>query len=164
MALVAFTSPISITQLRANFDDASSTLLTQARAGAKDQTVMLRLASLVTAADLSLRSTAWTQQDDAELRILMARVTDTAVRAIGVTLTVDNGDTVFLVDHTISDSFSTSNGTVDERTDYRTTTVAERLRLVRGVRYRLAFTNTSGGTVGGPLVACVQLRSVRRRA
>jgi hypothetical protein len=163
VALTAFTSPITLSQLRANFDDATATQLTNMRAGAKDQTISLRLASLASGADLSLRSTAWTQQDDAELRILMARVTDTAARAIGVALTVENGDTLFLVDHTISDSFNTANGTVDERTDYRTTT-GTRVRLLKGVRYRLAFTNTSGGSVGGPLQACVQLRSVRRRA
>jgi len=163
VALTPFTSPISLTQLRSNFDDKTATLLTNARAGAKDQVVSLYLASLTSGASEFSRSVAWTQQDDAELRLLMARVTDTGARAIGLALTVENGDTLFLVDHSIALSFNTVNGTTDQRTDYRTTT-GTRVRLLKGVRYRLAFTNTSGGTVGGPLIANVQLRSIRRRA
>jgi hypothetical protein len=84
MALTPFTGTITEAVLRSNFDDATATMLTNLRAGGKDQTVHLRLASLASGADLSLRSVAWTQQDDAELRILHARVTDTAARAIGV--------------------------------------------------------------------------------
>jgi hypothetical protein len=166
MALTPFTGTITEAVLRSNFDDATATMLTNLRAGGKDQTVHLRLASLASGADLSLRSVAWTQQDDAELRILHARVTDTAARAIGVALEVENGDTIFLVDKTVSIAITTANGTVDTRptsSDYRTVT-GTRLRLVKGVRYRLMFTNTSGGTVGGPLQANVQLRSIRRRA
>lgn len=163
MSLTPSTGVISLSTLRANLDDQTAVMLTNMRAGAKDFTRFLRLDSLASGADVSLRSTAWTQPDDQELRILMARVTNTAVRVIGIALEVENGDTVFLVDNSVVVPLSTSNGTTDTRTDYRTTT-GTRLRLARGVRYRLSFTNTSGFTIGGPLQVGVQLRSLRRMA
>lgn len=161
MALVAFTSTITAADLNANFDDKTTALLTNARSGRKDGVIPLRLGSLASSADLSLRSIAWTQQDDHELRVITIRATDTAARAISATLTVDNADTTFLVDQTISVALTTVNGTADARTDFRTTT-GTRVRLLKGVRYRLAIVNTSGGTVGGPLQATIQVRTGRR--
>lgn len=166
MTLTPFTGTTSAAVLNSNMDDATDEMLANALAGNKDWTIFLRLASLVTAADLSLRSVAWTQADDAEVRVLCALVTDTGIRAIGVALTVENGDAAFLVDNTIAIAIATINGTVDTRPtllDLRTTT-STRVKLLKGVRYRLAFTNTSGGTVTGPLNVMLQLRSVRRRA
>lgn len=167
MTLTALPDPVTATTLNSNFDDATSTLTTNAKAGQKDQTRTLYLGSLASGADVSLRSYAWTQPDDAEVRMYFATVTDTAVRAFTISLEVDNGDTTFLVDNTLSITLATANGTVDTRTagsgDLRTTT-GVRVRLLKGVRYRLILHNTSGGTITGPLEACVQLRSMRRNA
>jgi hypothetical protein len=167
MALVASTGVISLTTLRSNLDDKTSTQLTNARAGAKDQTRVLRIPSLVSATALSLRTRAWTQQDDQELRVVYATGTaDAGSRVLTITLSVDNGDTLFLVDQTVTATVTSSGAAIfDTRTlatgDYRTTT-GVRLRLLRGVRYRLTAATDAGTwtllTVG------TQLRSVRRRA
>jgi|GEM_PF-3283393 len=165
MALVAISSAFTATELRANFDDATALLLTNARAGAKDRHIFFRTAALVSGSDVSLRSTAWTQQDDQEVRMMSIGVTAGSVFTIGATLTVDNGDTLFLVDQTISISHATVNGTNNSRPtslDLRTTT-GTRIRLVKGVRYRLALTNTSGSNTTVCQVT-LQMRSVRRRA
>lgn len=162
MALTPFSGGITAAILNANADDRTVSLLANAKAGQKDGEIPLRLASLASGADLSLRSIAWTQQDDQELRLLALRVTDTgAGRAVTATLTVDNGDDTYLVEHPISVAITTVIGTADGRTGFRTTT-GIRVRLLKGVRYRLAIQNTSGSTINGPLQAVVQLRSRRR--
>jgi hypothetical protein len=166
MSLTPFTGTTSATTLNANFDDATATITAQADDGAKDQTVHLYLASLASGADLSVRSVAFTMQDDMEVRVFVARVTDTGVRAISASVEVENGDSTFLSGYTMSLSVTTAAGTVDTRPtslDLRTAT-GRRIRLLRGVRYRMAFQNTSGGTVTGPLQLMLQLRTVRRRS
>lgn len=158
---------VDITQLRTDLDANTSTLATSMAAGSKDHNHVLMLASLAAASPdpVAPRSIAWTQQDDQELRVIGLRVTDgTASRVVTVALTVDNGDTTFLLDQTVSTSITTIIGTADARVDYRTTT-GTRLRLLKGVRYRLALQNTTGATtVSGPLLAFVQVRPYRRRA
>ncbi len=169
MTISAFTSPISASQLNTNFDDATSALTSQAILGQVDGNVFLLLTTagqLASAADISLRSIAWTPTDDQELRIAFIRATDTAANAITLVLVVENSDTAFLVDQSISIPLTTVNGTIDSRTagdeDYRTTT-GIRVKLLKGVRYRLTMVNVSGATIGGPLEVCCQTRSVRRR-
>lgn len=157
---------ITAADLNTNFDAQTATILTQAGQGQKDQTIELRLDTLADTDDASARSVAFVVPDDLEDRTIFLRVTDgTAGRVITGTLTVDNGDTTYLVDNTVSLSVTTVNGTVDSRptsldlTD-NTGTV---LRLLSGVRYRLTMANTSAGTtVSGPLILAMQLRSFRR--
>lgn len=166
MALTAFTSTVTVTALRANFDDKVSTLAANAILGAKDQTIELRIASLATATALSARTIAWTQFDDAEVRVFFVRVTDGAVAAtVTGTLTQDTGETEFLIDNTVSIDVVAINGTVDSRSssedDFRTTTGA-RIRLKKGVRYRITLV-TAAATVD-LAIAGLQLRSVRRTA
>ena len=168
MALTPFgVGTITTTALRANFDDKTTALLTNARAGAKSQIVSVHVETLVAATVLSARTLAWTQADDQELRIIWARGSaDAANRTISVTLTVDHGDTVFLVDQTVTASVTSAGaGVVDTRTaasgDYRTTT-GTRLRLLRGVRYRLTLATDAGTYTSAE--AGLQLVTLRRRA
>jgi hypothetical protein len=167
MALTLFTGSVSLTTLRSNFDDKTSTVLSNSRVGAKDQTRVFRIPTLVAATALSLRTIAWTQQDDQELRIIYGTgAADAGSRTLTVTLSVDNGDTVFLVDNTVSVSVTSSGAaTFDTRTagsgDYRTTS-GTRLRLAKGVRYRLTASTDAGTWTAATIGA--QLRSVRRRA
>lgn len=167
MSLTPFTGTTSASTLNSNFDDATSTLTTNAKAGQKDQNVTVYSISMVAATALSLRTTAWTQSDDMEVRVIYARGTaDAAARTLTVTLTVDNGDTAFLNDNTVSYSVTSSGaGAFDTRTavqgDYRTTS-GTRIRLLKGVRYRLTI-STDAGTYTD-VIGCVQLRTVRRRS
>ncbi len=166
MALTPFTSTVTATTLRANFDDATAALTTNATAGRKDQAHTLQVASLAVATALSLRSLSWTQYDDAEVRIFFCRVTDGAAAAtVTATLTQTVGDTEFLLDNTVSLAVVAINGTVDSRTggsgNYLVTTKT-RFRLKKGVRYTLTMATTVA-TVD--LAICgVQLRSIRRAA
>lgn len=156
---------ITASALRTDFDQHRSTLATNARAGRKDQTRVLRIAAMTSATDLSLRSYAWTQADDHELRILYGRGTTDGAATLTVTLAVENGDDTFLAEQTVTAAVTAGGAsTVDTRptaTDYRTTT-GTRLRLLKGVRYRLSVAvsaaNWSAITIGA------QVRSVRRIA
>lgn len=167
MSLTSFTGTIALTTLRSNFDLQTSTLATNAQAGAKDSTRFRRIATLTNATALSARTLAWTQPDDQELRIIYGFGTaDAGSRTLTVALTVDNGDTLFLVDNTVSVSVTSSGAaTFSTRTagsgNYLVTT-GTRLRLLKGVRYRLTA-STDAGTWTAVSIG-VQLRSLRRRA
>lgn len=156
---------VSISQLRTDFDSLTTTIATNATGGGKDHNHTLRLAALTDVTALSARSLAWTPQDDQELRLIGLRITDgTAGRSVAMSLTVDNGDSSFLLGYSVTASVTTVIGTADSRQDWRTTT-GNRLRLLKGVRYRLALVNnTPATTITGPLLAWVQTRCIRRRA
>ena len=126
---------------------------------------MRKVASLAAATVLSARSHAWTQQDDMEVRVLYAYGTFAGAGVtLTATLTVDNGDTRFLVDNTCTATL-TSVGAGDDdtriytQTDFRTVT-GKRMKLLKGVRYRLTASATVGTVTD--VTAGVQLRSVRR--
>lgn len=165
MSLTPFTGTVSAATLNANFDDATTTLVANAKLGQKDQAQDVYVASLVAGTVLSLRTFAWTQRDDAELRVIFAHGTaDAGSRTLTLTLTVDNGDTAFLDDETITLTVTSSGaGAFDTRTagdgDYRTTS-GTRVRLLSGVRYRLTIATDAGTWTDA--VGVVQLRSVRR--
>lgn len=164
MSLTPFTGTTSASVLDSNCDSATSTLTTNASAGQKDQVFFIFLASMTSATALALRSTAWTQQDDAELRVFMGHATaDGTDRTMTVTLTVDNGDATFLVNNTFAiqqDALSTiDTRDVASQGDYRTTS-GTRVRLLRGVRYRLTMSVNAGTLVNAE--GLVQLRSIRR--
>jgi hypothetical protein len=110
--------------------------------------------------DVSLRSVDFTAPDDLELRVLRILVTHTAaVGDVTATLTVTDGDTAYLLDQTISISVASLSGTAQASLDCRTTTQAKRLRLLRGVRYRLTLSTAATVDVGQ---ATLLLRSRRR--
>jgi hypothetical protein len=168
MTLTAFTGTIVSSVLNGNFDDDAAVLATNAIAGSKDATLVLRVVSLADTTALRDRTMAWVAPDNMQIRIAFLRVTDgTSSRVVTGTLEVDSGDDDFLTGNTVALSVTTVNGTIDSRTagdeDYRTG--VPWLRVFKGVRYRLTVENTSAATtVTGPVQLAVQVRSERRRA
>jgi hypothetical protein len=163
---VTFTGTVTATNLRTDFDANTAQLLTNSTTGRKDWTIFHRMETLATGDALSIRTRAFTLFDDAEVRDIFVRVTDTAAAAtVTGTLTQDEGDTEFLLDVTVSIDVVAINGTIDSRTagedDYRTTT-GSRFTLKRGVRYRLTL-STAAADVGVTMIV-LQLRSRRREA
>lgn len=146
--------------LRTDFDALTASLTTDALAGQADFPIALRVASLAVAMDVSLRSIDFTAPDDLELRVVRVLVTHTAaVGDVTATLTVTDGDTAYLLDQTITVSVASVNGTAQASLDCRTTTQAKRLRLLRGVRYRLTLSTAATVDVGQ---ATLVLRTRRR--
>jgi hypothetical protein len=146
--------------LRTDFDALTPSLDSNTLLGQEDFPLTLRVSSLAVAMDVSLRSVDFTAPDDLELRVLRVLVTHTAaVGDVTATLTVTDGDTAYLLDQTISVSVTSLNGTAQASLDCRTTTQAKRLRLLRGVRYRLTLSTAATVDVGQ---ATLLLRTRRR--
>lgn len=159
MSLVAFTGTVNANTLIDNFDDKTATLLANAQGGKKDQTISLSKKSLTT----TEHYVTWTQQDDMELRVIGVSTTDgTGGRTVTATLSVYGGNDDFLLENTISVTV-TSNGTTAHgtRSDYRTVT-GTRLRLLKGVKYKLGMVQSAGTSTESNCY--VQLRTRRRRA
>jgi hypothetical protein len=151
---------VTQTALRTDFDALTSSLTTDAVAGQLDFPITIRVASLAVAMGVSVRSIDFTMPDDLELRVMRVLVTHTAaVGDVTATLTVTNGDTAYLLDQTITVSVASVNGTAQASLDCRTTTQAKRLRLLRGVRYRVTLSTAATVDVGQ---ATLLLRSRRR--
>jgi hypothetical protein len=151
---------VTQTALRTDFDALTTSLSSNTLLGQEDFPLTLRVASLAVAMDVSLRSVDFTAPDDLELRVLRILVTHTAaVGDVTATLTVTDGDTAYLLDQTISISVASLSGTAQASLDCRTTTQAKRLRLLRGVRYRLTLSTAATVDVGQ---ATLLLRSRRR--
>lgn len=156
---------ITATALRTDFDALTASIPASDEWDG-DFSVPLLVSNLADTTTARDRSIAFTPQDDYEVRGLFLRVTDgTASRIVTATLTQDNDGTTYLLDGAVSVSVTTINGTVDSRPtglDLRTVT-GTRIRLVKGVRYRLSVQNTSAGTtVTGPVLVMLQLRGVPR--
>lgn len=161
MALVPFTGLITQATLRANFDDKTLTLSTNALAGKTDHVVFVKALNLTTTTDISLRSVDFTPVDDYEVRVLRIRLDDTvASRTVEASLTVADGDATFLLDKTVSVTGTTVVGVSNANLDLRTVT-GTRLRLLKGVPYRLSLGPSSSGTVPFAQASLV-LRSLRR--
>jgi len=163
MTLTAFTGTVTIATLRSNFDDTTAQLTTNAALGAKDFELLFGPFSALTQnTDLSLRSIAFTPTDDWQLRALAGDGSaDATGRTLTVALTVDNGDTTWLLDKTISGSTTSSGaGNIVVRQTYTSSTTA--MWLLKGVRYRLAVSCDAGSFT--TISASVQLRSFRRRS
>jgi hypothetical protein len=154
---------VLVTELRTDMDAVALAMKNAKTAGRVDHDIPLRLASLAEGAAILTRSVAWTQQDNQEVRGIFLHVTDgTASRVVTARLTQDDGGTRFLGDRDWEVSVTTivgaARGFLDVRDDE-----GPRLRLIKGVRYRLEIENESAGTtVTGPLHAAVQVRTVRR--
>lgn len=161
MALTPFTGTVTQSALRNNFDDKTATLTTNATAGQADQVIIVMRPSLGTTDDISLRCVDFTPVDDYEIRVLRLTLQDgTAGRTIDASVTVADGDTTFLLDKTVSVSGTTVVGTAHFNLDLRTVT-GDRLRLLKGVPYRLALGAPSGGPITRAQASLV-LRSRRR--
>lgn len=161
MALIPFTGVIKEVDLRINFDDKTNTLTSNALAGKSDHVVTVVRYSLGTTDDVSLRCVDFTPVDDYEVRVLRLTLDDsTASRTVAATVTVTDGDTTFLLDKTVSVSGTTVVGTAHANLDLRTVT-GDRLRLLKGVPYRLTIGQPSAGPVNRAQASLV-LRSLRR--
>lgn len=161
MALVPFTGAITQATLRANFDDKTSTLTTNALDGQKDHVIFVTKLALDTLDDISTRCVDFTPVDDYELRVLRLTVQDTvAGRSLSGSIVVADGDDTFLLGNTVIATATTTVGTVNTSIDYRTTT-GTRLRLLKGVPYRLVINAPSAGPVTRAQLTAV-LRSRRR--
>lgn len=168
MSLTPFTGTVSIATLRANFDDATAQITTNAAAGEKDFEVFAHVPSL-TASSNAPRDTsiAFTPRDDALVTAIMVSGTSSGTLLCTGTLTVDDDDAyhTFLAGQTISVS-ATPSGAVaftSRQGFYTASGVGNTVvRALAGVRYRITI-STSTGTVTN---ACctVQMRSRRRRA
>lgn len=172
MSITPFTGTISATTLNSNFDDKTSTLALQSTDGQKDQDVFIFLPSMTSSTALFLRTVAFTSPDDMAIQMLMGRATaDGTSRTLFVRLTVDNGDTTFLVGNTYSIS-AAGSVTIDTRTDtvtgdYRSVGGAFsviRARCLKGVRYRVTMECNDIGATLTDVHALLQLRSIRRAA
>ena len=163
MALTPFTGLVTQATLRANFDDKTSTLMTNATAGQADHVVSVTRRSLGAGDDISLRCVDFTPMDDYEIRVLRLTLEDgTASRTVTATVTVTDGDATFLLDKTVSLTGTTIIGTTHANLDLRTVT-GDRLRLLKGVPYRLTIGAPSAGPVTRAQASLV-LRSRRRTA
>lgn len=152
--------------MRAAFKAEIDTLNANKAAGlANDHCVPLHLTGTGAATNLLDRSIAWTQQDNAELRGLVVRVADSGGVGHTVTarLTVDTlagegNNPRALEGHTLEVSTTSIVGVADARSNL-TTTSGTRVKLLKGVTYRLEIETT--GTIL-KASAFVLLRSVRR--
>lgn len=164
MALITLNGTVEASDLLNNYDDLTSTLAANAILGQCDQPIFVFVRSLAAATALSLRTVAFALQDDAEVRICYGYGTADAIgRLLTVTLAVDNGDATYLVNNTITATVTSAGAglthtrpTLTDLTD----TAGTRVRLKKGVRYRLTVSTDAGtytDAVGG-----IVLRSVRR--
>jgi hypothetical protein len=104
----------------------------------------------------------FTAPDDLELRTLRCSVTSgTASIVVTAALTVTDGDTTYLLDNTVSVDVTSIVGTAHGNVDVRTTTNPIRVRLLRGVRYRLSISSPSATATN--VSAALVLRTRRRR-
>lgn len=168
-----FTGDILASDLNDDFDAYTATINDQAIDGQKDSSIVLHLEGLAGSQPVYVGSIVWTQMDDQELRIMWLRSKDTNAAAISATLTVDganarNGnarfltDFVFRIDQTTGVSLLTPVDSRDsDEADYRDPE-GTRIKLLKGVRYRLAVQNETAFVIN-QIEAGIQLRTVRRR-
>lgn len=163
MSLTPFTGTVSASVFNANFSDANAAITSQAILGQIDSNVHHKVINLVSAGSPAVTDYVdFTPNDDLELRVLRVSGTDAAGgMTVTATITVANGDTTFLVDRTITATTAALGvGTQTQATtDYRTVT-GTRVRLLKGVTYRLTL-SASAGTVDDAR-AMVLLRTIRR--
>lgn len=165
MALVPFTGTITAATLNSNFSDAIASLNTNATAGVNDFDIVMTRANLDAADHVTLRSLAFTPTDDWELRAVRinAYATLGTGQVVTATVTVDNGDTTYLIGQTptATCTIASTGVTTAGNIDYTLTYLSRRLRLLKGVRYRLTLSAT------GPIFLAqgfAMVRSKRRRA
>jgi hypothetical protein len=160
---------LTLTDLRAEFQAVIDSLHVNRGAGDDLDYVIpfYRMSNLPAGLDELDRSIAWTQQDDAEVRALILRATDNSTNGhtVTATLTVDElagqgNNPRAMAGQTVATSCTSINGTEDVRVDLRTTT-GTRVRLLKGVTYRLTVETT--GTILA-IQALLQVRAVRRGA
>lgn len=149
--------------LISNLDALTTTLTAQARNGQKDFNVPLTHAALLTTTPEPARVVDFTAPDDLELRAIRVSATSTAAgQTVTIALTQTDGDNAYLLDFLPTITVTTVVGTAHATLDLRTTTQAIRLRLLRGVQYRMTAT-TSAAANAPQVSAALVLRTRRRR-
>lgn len=156
------TGLIDADDIQAEYFTQVTALQSQALRGQKDFVVPLMVPALVTSTALAARIVDFTAPDDLELRTLRCSVTSgTASIVVTAALTVTDGDTTYLLDNTVSVSVTSVVGTAHGNVDARATTNPIRVRLLRGVRYRLSISSPSATATN--VSAALVLRTRRRR-
>jgi hypothetical protein len=156
------TGLIVAADIQAEYDTLLISINNQSLRGQKDFAIPLMVPALTTSTALSARIVDFTAPDDLELRTLRCSVTS-GMAGIIVTaaLTVTDGDTTYLLDNTVSVSVTSIVGTAHGNVDVRSTTNPIRVRLLRGVRYRLSISSPSATATN--VSAALVLRTRRRR-
>lgn len=160
---VPLTGVVDADDLNTDFDNVVFRMEQNATAGDKDRRVVAYFPSIATGPlpDVSMRSLAWTQVDDAELISVDAHVS--GATTLSWSLTVDNGDTSFLLDYTFAKTNTFVAAGVSRLLTSDVATAPGVLSLLDGVRYRMTVTANSGGAGVGPIVLEAYLQSKRRR-
>jgi hypothetical protein len=163
MALVPFTSTVTAATLNANFDDARAAITSQAVAGQIDLAIHHKSLLLAGTGTDVKDFVDFIPEDDYEVRVLRVYATDvTAGQVVTASVVVANGDTTFLVDQSITVSVTTGASTVVQASaDFRTVT-GTRVRLLKGVPYRLKLSRDTG-TIDEAR-AMLLVRTIRRIA
>lgn len=151
------------TELDTDFDALTTDISDAMADGYSDHVVWSYVHELLSGTALARRVVDFTAPDDCELRCMRLALTcSTTGRLVTFTLTQSEGDTAYLLDLAFSVSLSSINGTNYASLDCRTTTQARRIKLARGVRYRLTLT-CDQATTGPEVTAALVLRMRRRR-
>lgn len=163
MALTPFTGTITAATLNANFDDARAAMTANAILGQVDACVYHKTLLLDSDGSAVKDFVDFVPEDDYEVRVLRVFAEDaTAAQVVTASVTVANGDATFLCDQTITASVTTTaGGIVQATTDFRTVT-AVRVRLLKGVPYRLKLARDTG--IISDARAALLLRTIRRIA
>ena len=144
--------------LRTDFDALTTRINATMVDGQVDHPVLMRRPTLAVADDVSLRSIAWTPQDDAEVRVLRVNAIHTAAGiTVTATLSVENGTTDYLMNDPPTVSVASVNGTAKASLDLRTVTGARQM-LFKGVRYRLTLSVVGGTLTEGQAVLLLRTR------
>lgn len=155
------TGLIDADDIQSEYFTLTTALNNQALLGENDFCIPLQVQALTNATTVPASSVDFTAPDDLELRTLRLSTTGVVGPTVTATLTVTDGDSSYLLDHTVSVSVVSIAGTAHGNLDARSTTQAVRVRLLRGVRYRLAVTSNSATATA--VSAAVVLRTRRRR-
>ncbi len=163
MALVPFTSTVTAATLNANFDDARAAMTANAILGQVDACVFHKSLLLDSDGSAVKDFVDFVPEDDYEIRVLRVFAEDAvASQVVTASVTVANGDTTFLCDQTVTAAVTTTaGGIVQNTTDLRTVT-AVRVRLLKGVPYRLKLARDTG--IISDARAELLLRTIRRVA
>lgn len=160
MSLTPFTGTVTAATFNANFSDANAAITSQAVEGQVDACIHHKVLNMGAASVADFVD--FTPTDDWEIRVLRVSGTDAAGgMTVTATVSVVNGDSTFLLDQTVSVTTAALGAAVQTQAtlDLRTVT-GTRLRLLKGVPYRLRLSRSSG-TVDDAR-AMLLLRTIRR--
>ena len=163
MALVPFTSTVTAATLNANFDDARATMTANAILGQVDSNIFHKTLLLDSDGSAVKDFVDFIPEDDYEVRVLRVSAEDAvASQVVTASVVVANGDATFLCNQTISVSVTTTaGGQVQASLDLRTVT-GTRVRLLKGVPYRLKLARDTG--IIDDARAMLLVRTIRRAA